>query len=196
MLKGILKGEWAVKDSNLKKPIIFNDKKAELKRKHKGTKLHIEHLNESHKVIGYNEHKRMKLQEAKREKIIHSKFYQQRKKIATIASVLVGIIIVSLLWDNVLKPSYLETSNNQFRVESKKLSSSDISTYSTIIKQSVQKHLDIKYPVNIENINKNGDLIFAKGFFTIPNKGDIYYNITLKNYSPSSLTVNGEEYIK
>ena len=71
-----------------------------------------------------------------------------------------------------------------------------MSRYTSIIKESVQKHLGIKYNVKIEQIHKNGNLVFARGFFTIPEKGDIYYDMVLQNYSPYSLTVNGEEYIK
>lgn len=185
-----------MKNSNLNKPIIFIDKKAELEGKHTVSKLHASRLSKGSKVIGYQEHKKMKIHEAKKEKILNSKLYKLRRKITTAVVVIFCLGILFLLWNKFIKPSYLETSNTGFKVESESISSSDMSTYTSIIKESVQKHLGIKYNVKIEQIHKNGNLVFARGFFTIPEKGDIYYDMVLQNYSPYSLTVNGEEYIK
>ena len=49
-----------------------------------------------------------------------------------------------------------------------------------------------KYNFKVESDN----LIFSKGYFTIPNKGDINFDMILQNYSPSALKINGKEYIK
>ena len=83
-----------------------------------------------------------------------------------------------------------------FKSENYDLSKHEASTYMDIIKESVQGTLNIKSKVVVEELHKNGNLVFAQGYFNIPDKGDIYYDMILKNYKPYSLKVNGQEFIK
>ena len=70
-----------MKNSNLKNTIIFIDKKAELEGKGKVPKLNLRKLGNDAKIIGYQEHKKIKIHEAKKQKFLNSKFYKFRKKI-------------------------------------------------------------------------------------------------------------------
>lgn len=185
-----------MKNANVDNTIKFIDKKAEYEGKNKISKLHICKLSKENKVIGYKQHKKIKCQQARKQKILNSKIYKFRKKIITIITITSSILIGIFLWQKFYKPSYIQSNDNNFKVESANLSNSDVATYSSIIKESVQSILNIKYKVNIEQLHKNGNLIFGKGYFNIPDKGNINFDMILKNYSPYSLKVNGEEYLK
>ena len=185
-----------MKNSNLKNTIIFIDKKAELEGKGKVPKLNLRKLGNDAKIIGYQEHKKIKIHEAKKQKFLNSKFYKFRKKIVLGFIVILSTLILMFLWNKLYKPSYTDSNNSNFKVENETLSSSNASTYSSIVKESVQSILNIKYRIIVEQLHKNGNLVFAKGSFNIPDKGDVNFDMILKNYAPYSLKVNGEEYIK
>lgn len=185
-----------MKNANVNNTIKFIDKKTEYEGKNKISKLHISNLSEGNKVIGYQKHKKMKAHEAKKQKILNSKIYKFRKKILTIIIITSSVFVGIFLWQKFYEPSYIQSGKNNFKVESPNLSNSDVSTYSSIIKESVKGTLGIKYKINIEQLHKNGNLIFAEGHFNIPDKGDINFDMILKNYSPYSLRINGEEYLK
>ena len=59
-----------MKNSNLKNTIIFIDKKAELEGKGKVPKLNLRKLGNDAKIIGYQEHKKIKIHEAKKQKFL------------------------------------------------------------------------------------------------------------------------------
>lgn len=185
-----------MKNSNLDNTIKFIDKKIEYEGKDKISKLHINKLSNKKKIIGYQEHKKMKAHEAKKQKILNSKIYKFRKKLLTIilitSSIFIGIYLLKTFYDN----SYVRSNDNNFKVENPNLSNSDVSTYSSIIKESVQNTLNINYKIKIKQLHKNGNLIFAQGYFNIPNNGDINFDMILNNYSPYSLRINGDEYFK
>ena len=185
-----------MKNTNLDNTIKFIDKKTEYEVKNKISKLHISKLDDKKKVIEYKEHKKMKAHKAKRQKILNSKIYKFRKVILIII-IIISIVSSSIyLWRKVYNPSYIQSNDNNFKVESANLSNSDISTYSSIIKESVQDTLNVKYKINIEQIHKNGNLVFSRGYFNIPDKGDINFDMILQSYSPRSLRINGNEYFK
>ena len=70
-----------------------------------------------------------------------------------------------------------------------------ISTYSSIIEQTVKRYAGINYQVITENMHKNVNSIYATGYFKHPSEGEIYFDIILQNNNPHSLVINGEEYI-
>lgn len=185
-----------MKNANVDNTIKFIDKKTEYDSKNKLSKLNISKLSKEHKVIGYEEHKRMKAHEIKKQKILNSSIYKFKKRIITI---IISVLIMSLgiyLWKTFYEPSYIQSNDNNFKIENENLSNSQSSTYSAIIEESVQSTLNIKYKVNIEQLHKNGNLIISKGYFNIPDKGDVNFDMIIKNYSPHSLIINGKEYIK
>lgn len=185
-----------MKNTNVNNTIQFIEKKVEYESKNKISRLSIRKLNKKNKVIKYQEHKKMKVHEARREKILNSVIYKFRKVIFSIIIIALVMFIGTYLWQNFFKPSYIQSNYNNFKVESENLSSSDVDTYCSIIDKSIQSTLNIKYKINTEQLHKNGNLIFANGYFNIPDKGDINFDMILENSAPYSLTINGEEYIK
>lgn len=185
-----------MKNANVDNTIKFIDKKAEYEGKNRISKLRISKLRDKNKVIGYEEHKKMKAHEAKKQKILNSNLYKFRKRIIAGIVITSSVFVGIFLWQKFFEPSLIQSKDNNFKVESGNLSNSDVSTYSSIIKESIQGTLDIKYKINIEQLHKNGNLIFAKGYFNIPKKGDINFDMILQNYSPYSLKINGNEYLK
>ena len=116
-----------MKNSNLNKPIIFIDKKTELEGKHKTSKLYLSRLRDT-KIIGYEEHRKLKIHEAKKEKFLNSKIYKFRKKIIPLFTILLSLSAIMFLWNKFHQPSYTGGVNSEFKVENKSLSSSDKST--------------------------------------------------------------------
>lgn len=185
-----------MRNTNVDNTIKFIDKKVEYEGKIRISRLNIHKLDKKNKVIRYQEHKKMKVHEARRQKFFNSSIYKFRKIILSIIIIALGVFVGTYLCQNLFKPSYIQSNNNNFKVESEDLSNSDVSTYSSIIKKSIRSTLNIKYKINIEHLHKNGNLVFAKGYFNIPDKGDINFDMMLENHAPYSLKINGGEYIK
>lgn len=185
-----------MKQANVDNTIKFIEKKTEYEGKNKISKLHISKLSKNHKIIGYQEHKKMKALESRKQKLFSSKIFKFRKKILGIIIIVSSVFIGMYLWQKFYNPSYVQSDDHNFKVETQNLSNSDVSTYSYIVKEAIQGTLGVKYKVNVEQLHKNGNLVFARGYFNVPDKGDINFDMILKNYSPSSLKINGEEYLK
>ena len=45
-------------------------------------------------------------------------------------------------------------------------------------------------------MHKNGNRVYATGYFNDPSEGKIYFDIVLQNNNPESLVINGTEYVK
>lgn len=186
-----------MKNANLNNTIKFIDKKAEYEERKTITKINLHKLkNKGNKVIKYQERKKIKSQEAKKEKIKNSKVFKSKKTILTVIFLLSLLFTVYFLWSKLYKPSYTTSTEYTFKVESQNLSRSETSSYETIVKKSVKKILKINYIVTVDQLHRNGNLIFAQGHFNIPEEGNVYYDMMLKEYSPYSLKINGDEYIK
>lgn len=185
-----------MKQANVDNTIKFIEKKTEYEVKNKIPKLHINKLNKNHKVIEYHEHKKIKALESKKQKIFNPKIFKFRKKTLVIFIIILSIFVGIYLWQKYYNPSYVQSNDHNFKVETQNLSNSDVSKYSSIVEESIHGTLGVKYKVDVEQLHKNGNLIFARGYFNVPNKGDINFDMILKNSSPSSLKINGEEYLK
>lgn len=186
-----------MKNTNLDNTIRFIDKKAEYKGKNHHSRLNLKNLkNKNNKVIKYQERKKIKEYNAIKKKFKNSKLYKSRKIILTISIFLFSLLFIVSLLNKFYDPSPESTEFTNFKSENYDLSKHEASTYMDIIKESVQGTLNIKSKVVVEELHKNGNLVFAQGYFNIPDKGYIYYDMILKNYKPYSLKVNGQEFIK
>ena len=185
-----------MKSTNIDNTIKFIDKKIEYEGKSNISKISIKKLRSKNKIIRYKQHKKMKASEARKQRILNSNIYKYRKIIFSIIVIVFGLFISTYLWKNFFKPFYTQANYNNFKVENENLSNSDVQIYSSIIKKSIKDNLDITYKINIERLHKNGNLLFAKGYFNIPDKGNINFDMILKKHSPYSLTINGNEYLK
>ncbi len=179
-----------MKNTSSDNTIKFIDKKSEYDKKNHTSKFNSYKINNK-KIIGYEQRKKSKAKQAKKEKILRSKIYKSRKKI-----LIVLVIICTIFTLSFLRQTFATPTNTNFKVESQNLSKSDIKTYTSIIKESVQGTLNIKNKIIVESLHKNGNLVYSQGYFNIPDKGDIHFDMIVQSYKPYSLRINGQEYIK
>lgn len=86
--------------------------------------------------------------------------------------------------------------STNFISESTSIPISKESAYSKIIDQSIKKYTGVSYKVKSNNMHKNGNRVYATGYFNDPSEGKIYFDIVLQNNNPESLVINGTEYVK
>lgn len=185
-----------MKNANLNNTIRFIDKKAEYEERKTINKINLRKLkSKSNKVIKYQARKKIKSQVATRNKIKNSKVFKSKKTILTVIFLLSLLFTIYFLYSKLYKPSYTISTGYTFKVENRSLSSSETSSYETIVKKSVKKILKVDYIITVDQLHRNGNLVFAQGHFTLPKKGNVYYDMIIKEYSPYSLKINGDEYI-
>lgn len=181
--------------SSNKNTIQFKSKKEEFENLHKkfnhtkdNLRFYKAHDN-SHKILQYPNRRN------KGVKKIHQ-LKEHFKVNKYLKLIILFIIFVSLVFvaDKIIFNNTSDSSKI-FTSENTQISSSKSSTYSAIIQQTVKKYADIDYTVTTESMHKNGNSIYANGYFEHPSNGKIYFDIKLQNNSPSSLVINGEEYI-
>ncbi len=185
-----------MKNTNVDNKIIFIDKRTELDDKHTTSKSQLNKLKGKSKIIGYQEQKKIMVHKAKKKKFHNSKLYKLRKKILISLIIILSLFTLTFLYNKFYKPNSIKSSKSTFVSENTNISGSDISLYSSIISNSVQKVLGIKYDVKVLQIHKNGNLVYSNGYFNVPDEGDINFDMILQNFSPYSLKINGYEYIK
>ena len=196
-----------MKSSNTTNDLIhFKSKKQELEKLHKREdytkeKMHSTKVySNSHKVLQYP-NKRKKI--LKRLTNTIDNFKSQlgtSKKLVTIIICFLIFIMLFLAIDKFIlsknQKTLSSTSPTNFISESTSIPISKESIYSKIIDQSIKKYTGVSYKVKNNNIHKNGNRIYATGYFNDPSKGNIYFDIILQNNNPKSLVINGNEYIK
>lgn len=196
-----------MKSSNTTNDLIhFKSKKQELERLHKREdyikeKMHSTKVSgNSHKVLQYP-NKRKKILKRFNNTIdnFKSKLATSKKLVKIIICFLIFIMLFLAIDKFILsKNQKTLPSNNSvnFVSESTSIPISKESVYSKIIDQSIKKYTGVSYKVKNNNIHKNGDKVYATGYFNDPSKGNIYFDIILQNNDPESLVINGNEYIK
>lgn len=186
-----------MKNATVNNTIKFIDKKAEYEDKKLTKKIKFNKLkNKENVIIDYKQHKKIKSHKDKKDKIKKTKVYKSRKKILTISVCVFSLFIIFLLWNIFFKPDLVNSQSNNLKVQSQHLSNSEISTYSSIMNECVKDTLNIKSDVKINNVHRNGTLIYGKGSAENSNNENVSFDIILNNYKPYSLKVDGQEYIK
>ena len=185
-----------MKNANLNNTIRFIDKKAEYEGKNYHGRLNLKNLKEkSNKVIRYQDRKKIKEHNATKEKLKNTKLYKARKIILTISICLLLFFSIVFLCNKFYKPNLTNIEITNLKSESNYLSNPEVSTYTNIVEESIQGILNIKSKIIVEELHKNGNLIFTQGYFNLPNKGYIYYDMIIQNNKPYSLKINGQEFI-
>lgn len=181
------------KNKDKKKTIDFEDiKQLKESKKNKDVKRYLL-PNTSHKIIPYNRIKK-KCKNKKKSRIVYNKF---KPIIIAICAVLFFAIASSLFSD---KPSKNKNSTftNNFTSVSPNVSKNDFNYYENIISTSLENTLKLSSQSRVVtgSMHKNGNKIFAVGYFYLADKEPIYFDIILNEQVPISITVNGIEYIK
>lgn len=196
-----------MKSSNTTNDLIhFKSKKQELERLHKredstkdklySTKVY----GNSHKVLQYpNKRKKILKRFANIIDNLKSKLGTNKKLVTIVICFLIFIMLFLAIDKFILsrdRKTLSSTNSTNFISESTSIPISKESIYSKIIDQSIKKYTGVSYKVQSNNIHKNGNKIYATGYFNDPSKGNIYFDIILQNNNPKSLVINGNEYIK
>lgn len=92
--------------------------------------------------------------------------------------------------------SYSSVPSNTFIAQNTKINTTESLTYKSIVTRVVNKYTNSSYKVYVSNLHQNGNLVYAQGYFDVPKEGNVHYDLILKNDSPTSLIINGNEYVK
>ena len=196
-----------MKSSNTTNDLIhFKSKKQELEKLHKREdylkeKMHSNKASDnSHKVLQYP-NKRKKT--VKKLITLKEHFKSKLGKVGKFLKIIIYFLIFIILFltiDTFLLSKNQKTlssgGSTNFISESTSIPISKESAYSKIIDQSIKKYTGVSYKVKSNNMHKNGNRVYATGYFNDPSEGKIYFDIVLQNNNPESLVINGTEYVK
>lgn len=184
------------------KTIEFSIKKQEiesLQKNYQSDKLRLEKTADgSHKVLQYPNKTQKNVKKLKVAKDNFKKNLKGRKIIKFIGIFILLMCLVIFL-NKALFKNTSKGANSQSPIsttQNTKISGSKFSLYSDIIEQSVKTHLGIKSKIKTLDMHKNGNQIFANGYYEESKDKKVYFDIILKNNNPISLIVDGNEYIK
>ena len=122
-------------------------------------------------------------------------------KFKNISLILIIVLVISIYFTITNKRlSYLIDKKESTHISTSKdqlVSNDDFDTYSKIIKYHINRLVPLNYEHSIkaETMHKNGSYIYAQGFISSKENGNLYFDIILKDDKPYSLVVNNTEYI-
>ncbi|MBU5337559.1 hypothetical protein [Intestinibacter bartlettii] len=185
-----------MRNSNADNTILFIEKKKEFENSKDNQNHHkITIKDKNAEIISLSSYKRLKFKRNhfKKEHNINIDKSKLKKRAFFI---IILVLFLLILASTVLKQnSYSEVPSNKFVAQSSEINKSDTSAYKSIIKRVVGKYTNANN-ISISELHKNGNLVYAQGYFNVPNEGKVNYDLILQNNSPTSLIINGNEYIK
>lgn len=187
-----------MRNSNANNTILFLEKKKEFENNKNNEKIEkynkIIIKNKNSQIVSLSAYKRLKFKKNHLQKDTLFNTDKVKKRIFLI--VILALFLLIFATTIMKQKSYSAVPSNTFVVEEYKLSQAETSTYESIIKKAVNKYTNTTYSVSVSELHQNGDLVYAQGYFDIPKKGKINYDMVLKDNTPTSLTINGNEYVK
>lgn len=184
-----------MRSSNANNTILFEEKRKEFENNknnnEKDNKVILETKNS--KIISLSTYKRLKFKNHIKKDTL-SNVGKTKKRIFLI--VILALFLLIFATTAMKEKSYGQASSNTFVAQNYKITQTETSTYKTIITKAVNKYTNTNYNVNVSNLHQNGNLIYAQGYFDVPEEGKVNYDMILRDNSPTSLTINGNEYIK
>ena len=187
-----------MRNSNANNTILFIEKKKEFENNRdnhnsKDNKIVIKDKNA--KIISLSTYKRLKFKRHhinKGEK--HFNIDKVKKRVFLIVILALFLLIFAT---TVMKQiSYSSFHSNTFVAQSSKINATETLTYKSIVTRVVNRYTNSSYNVYVSNLHQNGNLVYAQGYFDVPKEGNVHYDLILKNDSPTSLIINGNEYVK
>lgn len=142
------------------------------------------------KVIPYPKYRRKKKNGAK--------FINHNKPLLIVILLAFSLSLISFINKDV-KLNSNSKSMSSTSVDSRRgLTTTQFKDTSKIISLEVQKVLNLNSNTKIDTktMHKNGSSIYAQGIVDMPHKGNVYFDVIVKNNKASSLVINGIEYIK
>lgn len=188
-----------MRNSNANNTILFIEKKKEFENNRdnhnsKDNKIVIKDKNA--KIISLSTYKRLKF---KRHHIInkgekHLNIDKVKKRVFLI--VILALFLLIFATTVMRQRSYSSVPSNTFIAQNTKINTTESLTYKSIVTKVVNKYTNSSYKVYVSNLHQNGNLVYAQGYFDVPKEGNVHYDLILKNDSPTSLIINGNEYVK
>ena len=176
-------------NTNTTKTISFEERKKEFINQKVNTHDNFQSKNAN--IVYLSNYKKTKFKKE------HPKFNIKSNKNKKLISLIVILILFLLIVaTSAIKQMNSSQSAGNFSYKDTKITTTEASSYESIIKNVVKKHTNADYVVYVSNLHKNGDLIYAQGYFDVPEEGKVSYDVILDDQSPNSLTINGTEYIK
>lgn len=177
-----------MKDNENDKTISFEDKKQLKYSTQKQTKQKSQqsNSNNSNKIISYGINKKKK----KAKTILF-----KNKSPITLIFILAIICLISASINNNL-PDNKNKHIPTFKSINPTVSQTDFANYATKISISLKDTLNLKEDSRVvtESMHKNGNKLYAQGYFFLDKYKQIYFDITLEDDSTTSLIVNGIDY--
>ena len=186
-----------MRNSNANKTILFIEKKKEFENNKDNNCFNVNNKKireKNDKIISFSSYKRLKFKKNHTKKENNLNIDKIKKRVFLI--VIVTLFLLMFATTAMKQKSYSQTTSNTFVAESAKIGATESSTYKSIVKRVVGKYTNSGYSVTVSELHKNGNLVYARGYFDVPNEGKINYDLILKNDSPTSLIINRNEYIK
>lgn len=186
-------------NSNANKPILFIERKKEFENNKDNTSNNKINNKKNAKVISLSNYKRLKSKKDHNKKDNTKKesnltIDKIKKKVFLI--VILALFLLMFATTLMKQKSYSQIPANKFVAQSSQISGVDASTYKSITKRVVGKYTSNGYKVSVLKLHRNGNLVYSEGYFNVPNEGKVNYDLVLENDSPTSLIINGNEYIK
>lgn len=89
--------------------------------------------------------------------------------------------------------------SNSIKISNSRVVSNDyFNMYCDLIENNIKKLANFSYDyyINTQYMHKNNSYLYAYGTISSKEKGDLYFDIILKNNKPYSLIIDNIEYIK
>lgn len=178
-----------MRDSSATNTISFEERKKQINHQKIDTHKKSEIKNST--IISLSNYKKTKMKKE------HVKFNinEKNKKLVSLF-VILALFLIIIATSTIKQNNSTQTSSNNFSYGDTKITTTEASSYESIIKGVVQKHTNNNYAVYVSELHKNGDLLYAQGYFDVPDEGRVNYDVILNEQSPNSLMINGNEYIK
>lgn len=183
-------------NSNANKPILFIEKKKEFESNKDNSYFQDNKIDNKKdaKIISLSSYKRLKFKKSHIKPERNLTIDKIKKRVFLI--VILTLFLLMFATTVMKQKSYSQVPSNTFVAQSSQINKTEASTYKSIVKRVVGKYTSSGYNVSVSELHKNGNLIYAQGYFDVPNEGKVNYDLILKNDSPTSLIINGNEYIK
>ena len=186
-----------MRNSNANKTILFIEKKKEFENNKDNNCFNVNNKKireKNDKIISFSSYKRLKFKKNNTKKENNLNIDKIKKRVFLI--VIVTLFLLMFATTAMKQKTFSQTPSNTFIAESSQIRATESSTYKSIVKRVVGKYTSSGYSVTVSELHRNGNLVYARGYFNVPNEGKVNYDLILKNDSPTSLIINGNEYIK
>ncbi|MFR1850200.1 hypothetical protein [Clostridium sp. 1001270J_160509_D11] len=187
-----------MRNSNANNTILFSEKKKEFENSKDNHNFHDHKAlkDKNAEIILLSSYKRLKFKKNHFKKEGHVDTNKNKLKNKIFLVVIIALFLLIFITTFLKQNSQSEVPSNTFVAQSSEINKSDSSAYKATVKKVVGKYTNTSYNVYVSELHQNGNLVYAQGYFSVPNEGNVNYDLIWQDNSPTSLIINGNEYIK